>query len=73
MARYLKLRVRDGAGLISVGTTGEAHSFGAGDEFVVRFEDAAPLLRGKTRRALEVLDDFEDDSTDTKPDLEFSP
>jgi len=57
MARFLRLRARDGTALISAGATG---SFSSGEELVIRFEDAASLLRGKARRGVEILDDFED-------------
>jgi hypothetical protein len=71
MARFLRLRVRDGTALISAGATGTKRSFSSGDELVIRFEDAASLLRGKARRGVEILDDFEDGSEETKPDLEL--
>jgi len=57
MARFLRLRARDGTALISAVATG---SFSSGEELVIRFEDAASLLRGKARRGVEILDDFED-------------
>jgi len=73
VARFLRLRVRDGTAVISADARGTKRSFTAGDELVIRFEDAASLLRGKARRGVEILEDFEDESDETKPDLELPP
>jgi hypothetical protein len=71
MARYLRLRVRAGTALSLAGTTGAGRSFHPGDEFVVRFEDATLLLRGKARRGVVIVDDFEDESDGTRPKVEL--
>ncbi len=58
MARWIRLRVRPGVGLHSSG----GDHYGAGDEFVVRYADAATLLKDKGTRHFEIVDDFETDS-----------
>jgi hypothetical protein len=50
--------VRLGVGLRTAG--GAYHE--AGDEFVVRYADAATLLKDKGTRHFEILEDFETDS-----------
>ncbi len=57
MARWIRLRVRPGVGVHSGGT-----HYGAGDEFVVRYADAASFLKDKGARHFEIVDDFETDS-----------
>jgi hypothetical protein len=71
MPRFLRLRVRQGTVIAVAGTHGKGGQFGPGDEIVVRFEDAAHLLRGKARRGVEILDDFVDDSGKTTLDIEL--
>jgi hypothetical protein len=71
VTRFLRLRVRQGTAIAVAGTRGKGGQCSAGDEIVVRFEDAAPLLRGKARRGVEILEDFEDDTGDTRPDLDL--
>jgi hypothetical protein len=71
MARFLRLRIRHGAVIAVAGDRGKGGQFAPGDEIVMRFEDAALLLRGKGRRGVEILDDFEDDSGETAPDLDL--
>jgi hypothetical protein len=63
VARWIRLRVRPGVGLHS----SEGAHYSAGDEFVVRYADAATLLKDKGTRHFEIVDDFETDS-ETPPE-----
>lgn len=57
--------MRPGVGLGSYhaeGSAQEGFHYGAGDEFIVSYADAATLLRDRGTRHFEIVDDFETDS-----------
>jgi hypothetical protein len=57
VARTFRMRVKPGRALLSFGG---GPSYQAGDEFAATEDEAAMLLRGKGRRALEVVEVIND-------------
>ncbi len=57
----VRLRVRPGRALLVASTeAGEGGSYRTGDEIVLPFGEAAALLRGKGRRAFEIVEVIDD-------------